>query len=443
MAGQSDITPKPASRPVQNPYSWTILALLGFSSGILSMTAPALKGPGLYFFIGGVFGAALSTYLVLCKGYRSVSKMVLLVVVAIGAYFAAVNAPLYFPLSLPFLGGGQGEIPLSFIFEGGVVGGLLLLTGIVILFRLPGPPNWADLLKVTLWSLASGLLGVIGWVLGPSVGNALWTFLPTAALPSGDTLHYYSLYPVWQTGFALLVGFIAHGQEKQFELSTEGIASRRGPSNQENFFFTRRKFLGVVIALLVLTGARATPIRVRVARRQRAIDRMQADIPPNEGLPPIQQIANDEAFIMSDIAGFHPGEVFIRRDMPIHERSVQMPPAITYGVSYKPNEDNSPNSSAYNVSVVVVQYPNSPWALHLAEYPPRTYNSYDNPKHHAIATRFQNKVRTNFFERIPNAVSLYYMWPSGNNVVTLTYNTRSEVPEFLRAYLEKYPSSIK
>lgn len=33
----------------------------------------------------------------------------------------------------------------------------------------------------------------------------------------------------------------------------------------------------------------------------------------------------------------------------------------------------------------------------------------------------------------------YYMWPSGNNVVTLHYFMQDEKVDFLRLYLEKYP----
>ncbi len=405
------------------------------------MTAPPLKGPAPYFFIGGVFGVALSTYLALCKGYRSISKIVLLVAVSIIAYFAAVNVPKYSPpLHLPLL--GRDQLELSLVFEGGVIGGFLLLTAVLLLFRLPGSDIRAALLKATLWSLASGLLGAVAWLLGPSVGDVLWALLPTSALPSQENLHLYSLYFIWQTGIAILIGFIVQGEEKYSATaaSTQDIATRLGPSHHDNFFFTRRKFFAVVAVLLALACARAIPIRVSVARRQQASDRMLSDIPPNDGLPLIQPMTIDQALIMNDIAGFQPGKPVSQAELQSHEKNFQLPPAMYYAVSYIPKKGNSNGS---NVSVSVEQYPNSPWAFHFAEYPPRIYNSFDNPKHHAIATRFQNNVRTNLFERSPVGVPLYYMWPSGNNVVTVTYNTQAEVAEILRVYLEKYPSSIK
>jgi hypothetical protein len=46
----------------------------------------------------------------------------------------------------------------------------------------------------------------------------------------------------------------------------------------------------------------------------------------------------------------------------------QLPPAMYYAVSYTSKEGSSTNSNGSNVSVSVEQYPNSPWAFHLADY---------------------------------------------------------------------------
>jgi hypothetical protein len=37
---------------------------------------------------------------------------------------------------------------------------------------------------------------------------------------------------------------------------------------------------------------------------------------------------------------------------------------------------------------------------------------------------------------------LFFVWPSGNVVVTIRYETKDIKEEFLRRYLEKYPSSL-
>jgi hypothetical protein len=89
-------------------------------------------------------------------------------------------------------------------------------------------------------------------------------------------------------------------------------------------------------------------------------------------------------------------------------------------------------------------YPNSAWAQYFAEYPQRVYISPDDPKLHALVTQFNNKVRSSQLERSPGQTwnLLYYMWPSGNCVVTVDYYTPDENLEIMRAYVEKYPSSI-
>ena len=119
-------------------------------------------------------------------------------------------------------------------------------------------------------------------------------------------------------------------------------------------------------------------------------------------------------------------------------------------MSYK-QTNGPPTANREEVTVEVRQYPNPEWAQHLAHYPANFVQTFGNPKHHAIVTKFQSNVRTNLLERLPGfehfpggaGWSLYYMWPSGSNVVTITYFTSGEHEEFLRIYLEKYSSSLK
>jgi hypothetical protein len=78
---------------------------------------------------------------------------------------------------------------------------------------------------------------------------------------------------------------------------------------------------------------------------------------------------------------------------------------------------------------------------------------FGNPRHHAVVTKFQSKVRTNLLERSPlpgsgnrlgeGAWPPYFMWSSGNCVVSVTFHTGLEHDQFLRRYLEKYPSSVE
>ena len=104
-----------------------------------------------------------------------------------------------------------------------------------------------------------------------------------------------------------------------------------------------------------------------------------------------------------------------------------------------------PLAPGQGVRVIAQQYPSSEWAQYFAEYPAKRYNSFDNPKQHAIVVQFNTRVRSNQQERSPGQTwyALYYMWPNGTCVITVEYNTPDENLEIVRVYLEKYPSSIR
>ena len=68
------------------------------------------------------------------------------------------------------------------------------------------------------------------------------------------------------------------------------------------------------------------------------------------------------------------------------------------------------------------------------------YNSFDDPRHHAVVVQLSSKLHSNRLERL--ADPLYYTWASGSCVVTITYYATEENLSLLRTYIEKYPSSI-
>jgi len=241
---------------------------------------------------------------------------------------------------------------------------------------------------------------------------------------------------------ALFVGFMVQLEEKGLAIAAFGQPIAPGLT-PEKLFLNRKVFFAVLPILFALILTIAIPIRISLAARQRAYNRMLSETPTNDGLRPIQPMTADEAFILSDIVGFHPAQ-------PVDSKTFGKPFGMYHELSYRPTQ-NDPPTNLEVVSVEVWQYPNAQWALYLAEYPANFVHSFDNPKHHAVTTKFQNKVRTNLLERLPGfehfpgggGWALYYMWPSGSNVLTITYHTKNEHEEFLRLYLEKYPSAMK
>jgi hypothetical protein len=208
------------------------------------------------------------------------------------------------------------------------------------------------------------------------------------------------------------------------------------PQAGEPFLLTQKKFFIVVSLLLAVVIVRAVPIRMSVAKREAGQARMRMEVPSMENLRVIQPVSVDEALLNTPIAGYTPHESSSRPQIFLQ------PPGMDYAVTYYPEYD-IPRPYQNSISVSVQQCPNPQWASYLAEFPRNMYNPYDNPKVHAIVTQFQNKVRTNSLDLPAGTVGLYYMWPSGNNVVTLTYYTLDQKEDFLRLYLQKYPSSVQ
>lgn len=92
------------------------------------------------------------------------------------------------------------------VATGGLIGGFLMVGSVVELFS---SSRRDDLATAFAGAVVSGLLGVVGWQLGPSLGKMLWTIRPNHPQPGTDSFNSFSLYPIWQTGMALFIGFIA------------------------------------------------------------------------------------------------------------------------------------------------------------------------------------------------------------------------------------------
>ena len=399
------------------------------------MTAPQLPGRGIFLFIGGCFGSSLVAYLILCKGQKSILKMVVLISGSVVAYFCAVMGPLALAANVFRRLIRSEQFPeLPQVFEGGMIGGFILSSTVFLTFSRATSSRWTALWKIAVASLASAGVGAFAWTLAPSLGQGLWSLLPASAYPSGDPLNqdsltHYSLFFVWQPFMAILIGLLLPAIENTSARNDAPVSWRR--------------VLTVFAVTLVILAARITPIRLRVAQRDRAYHQIQALRPSNKDLPVLQPTPIAEALILQEIDGFRPTDPITGVEMQSNEKDAQLPGDYEFAVTYKSSREPPPPASTEWVAVTVRQYPTPQWAQYLGDYPPRVYNPFDDPKHHALITKFRNKVRTNFFERYPpGAVSLYYTWPSAKCVVTITYNL-NEYDDFLRLYMEKYPSSIE
>jgi hypothetical protein len=446
MKSQSQIPPGGVASPnlPKGISSWVILAMLGVTSSIVSMVMPS-EQMGAMPIVGGIFGIALAAYFMLYAGIDIFARAIFVPIVSAVIYPCAYfGSMLALKLPLPTFGSSEDETIATLVFVGGVIGGFLLLLTVLWCLKTPSLTVRGMLGRAAAGSLFSGLLGVVGWILGDSLGRELWKLLPTSPFPSVHSFNFCSLYFIWQPAMAVFIGILNHGAQKHTATSSPSIPASLAALRKEKSVPEKRMPLAVPAVCLALVLGAALPSRIRLAVRERTQEIEAAERPSTSGLAPFRSMSVDQALILSDIAGSHSSPPVVREELPSNDKGFELPSGFYYSVSYSPEADNFPQAAygPYAVLVSVEQYPNTEWALYLAKYRTSSYYSSDNPKQHAVVTKFQNKVRSNVLEDSSIRGQVYYMWPSGDNVVKVLYNRHPEIEAVLQAYLDKYPSSL-
>jgi hypothetical protein len=431
--------------------SWVLLALVALTSAVLCIAPPSLGGKLGVLYVGTIYGFLLGVYFATCRGVRSALRLITLVVVSAVAwpvaYFGSFDAAGHIPGGLVHEGDAVAPgFPL--IAFGGVLGGAILLIPVLLLFK-PVSIKWrAALVRASLGILLSGIVGGIAWELGPTLGATIWALLPTAPLPQPESYGMAALFFVWQPVIALFIGWAT--SENTMLVQTQASGPRSEASARASRFspgLDGRAFVVIVATLAALSLTRIIPVRLRLAHRERAVAKMRGSRPSAVDIPVVQPMTEEEALILKQIGDYQPGHVMKTVERVSPEKGFERPGNMYFSSFYTKTGEpvpQSPLAPGQHVWVIAQQYPNSAWAQYFAEYPPNRYNSFDNPKQHAVVVQFNNRVRSNQLERSPGQTwyPLYYIWPSGNCVITVEYHTPDENLEIVRAYLEKYPSSI-
>jgi len=203
------------------------LAVAGLASGVLTSISSDLFSNSpqpqevrlVVFAQGAIFGVFVSAYYALFWRVRRWARLFALIAASTAAYFLAVVLSV-FTVSIfrrsEWL--SREGVFLAAMFVGGCVGALGILTAAPLL--LATRRSWkAILARAMLWSLAGGLLGVVGFALGGSLGKLLWLTLHAIGCTFTDkdvegavrneTVNVFSLFVVWQTGIAPLLGWSA------------------------------------------------------------------------------------------------------------------------------------------------------------------------------------------------------------------------------------------
>lgn len=437
-------------------YAWPVLPLAGIISAILSFATP-----GSSVVVGIVFGFVMAVYFFIFWRLRSVGRIALLICVSALAYPCAVFGSLFalgilkFPLWIPFASLENGG-EVSVVFTAGLIGGFILAGTIRRILGYSGTTLHSELKFGLLGALVSAILGVIGWQLSPTLGKWLWDLLPGAPYVSPDSYPMRSLYVVWQPVMALFLGIVAAFQDRlastqEHELSVSSVRQTNPAFKVPSFSWEANIIAATVIFGLIATVFLAPRISLALSkyeaarRKEQRTEQRIREAPSMERLPQVAPMTDQQAFIMDQIAGVAPFRPVTYNEGEIKKRDSVKPFNYLYSLTYFPPDEIKSQSLIYagSVMVIIQQYPNSEWATYLAKYPPSMVDLPEGSKLHMRVMKFQNTVWSDVYETgIP--AQLYYQWPSKNDVVAITYNWPfKNSDEFLRVYLQKYPSSLK
>ncbi len=413
------------NQPIRS--SLVALAVAGLCSA-LPTAAVTLKADFAEFSVGFVFGVALAFYFVVWERYSNPAKIALFIIVCTAAFPAAQHSAweLYrdFPSKLS-MGSARLDIPMPVFFGAGCAGAFLVLAAGLFLF---GPRNidWKSLGMVLLWSIGGGFLGVLG-------AGA------DSILNHGTSNKMSLLFLIWQPGAAVLLGLLLNRERKALAASSASVSvAHVSPSAEVNrsilviaglFFASILGFLG----LLVFRTIRSARV---ASDRTAAYKRAAAEAPSTVDLPSLQALPVERALIVREIAGLYPWA-------PMSSSSFALwPPAEYYLVGYTATKEPSPTSIRRIVAVNVTQLPNADWARYDVKYPSINI-AIASPQSLTKVTKFSQTIVQNTSMRYSNGGgTLCFLWPSGNFVVSICYETPQVDEEFLRQYLEKYPSSL-
>lgn len=114
---------------------------------------------------------------------------------------------------------------LSALFAGGTAGAFVIFTALLhVLFH--NVKRQRRLTDAFYWSLGGGILAVIGWKLGSSLGMALWVPAHALGLTApgetvsnalyGQSSHRYSLFVIWEAGIGFLLGLVTRKYQSRY-----------------------------------------------------------------------------------------------------------------------------------------------------------------------------------------------------------------------------------
>lgn len=206
-----------AGSPLPHHPNYTLMALapaVGLFSAILTIIM--MKFRPMPPFAGIIFGGLIGGWLVIAKAL-SKRGCAWFALVATGTLPLSACAALLsqlllgHPMGIPSETGRAETMPAA-LFVGGLFGGLILLGALSLIRR--EPDTGTVISRGVIGALLGGALATLGAALAPSLGARLWGLLHVGHLAAvtdllyGEASFVYSLFVVWQTGMAAVIGLM-------------------------------------------------------------------------------------------------------------------------------------------------------------------------------------------------------------------------------------------
>jgi len=452
-------------------YDKTLLPLAGLLAGVLQCTLPSvgvfkIVGRDLLMFTGAFFGVAIVAYFWLFRGLRAVAEPLVFIAVSTDALIVSIWASVFLFVPLPFLDWpmtSQGQIPTSGLFRGGFVGAAILFAGFYFCFARDANKR-QFLVTASCFCVLGGILGMVGWLLGPPLLSSFLNCRP------GDNCNFYSMFVIWQTGIASLLGFLPQTKGTAGQIyAAPGIPfPRRVSISRRLRAIPGMAILFTAIGLLAYMMARQEADRA-IQRREdeRAHWQRQWEL---EGRPPTGRgsvegpLPLEQVFILNPVGGYTFDHILDwgTKSKPPYPGEEISAPFISYRARFmRPNAIHVEEMDL--VDVTVITYPDGASARYALDH----HSDRDAPDGETHFTRNARKFRNNVevettlrglsgspvdiarqygkdvpLETIaedPRVIQdVYVRWTCDHTYVRLRFYG-PEDDEFLKQYLARYP----
>lgn len=407
----------------------------GILSAVLTLHPPLprefVSEGGIY--VGAVFGIILSICLGVFHSPRSIGRSLAVVMSSTIAYIAAQFSTIWAYTWMPplFNDTRTGDPPSYVMFVGGVVGALMISATVLVLYRGEGTKLGKG---IFLCTLGGGVLGVLGYSLG-------FLFATQDSSRHGDMPGMVPLFVLWQAGMGCLLEVFL--PEPVRRASTEGLreisilrSSESAPLEQPAWKVPLwgKLFIGVLAVSLVWFVANTTWVKYEFSHQTDEFAQYQMSRPSLQDLPQIEPMASENAVLLHPIAGRTAQLIG-----PLSNKATTSKPAfVTFDACYMhlPNERCGANPP--EVDVRISQWPNSKWSSFEMEG--IHYGMGAGYFDHAKRTpKFGNAIMVDSNPKELGKGKFY--WTSGPVLIEINSKV-SDPDEFIREYLERYPSSL-